>query len=107
MFLRSARGDTLILFPLFATGVIVIDSQVIDTGGKFAATVDDIRSNLPLVPLTPVANFPPVSTTLIPVVHLDLRISQRIFEKIQNDLVLFSGAWGKMIHEKNLVTLSL
>jgi hypothetical protein len=52
------------LFPLFATGVV-------DTGGK-----------LPPVSLTPVANLPPVS--LIPVVHLDLRISPRIFEKIQN-----------------------
>ena len=30
-----------------------------------------------------VANWPPVS--LIPVVHLDLQISPRIFEKIQND----------------------
>jgi hypothetical protein len=32
------------------------------------------------VSLTPVANLPPVSLT--PVVHLDLRISPRIFEKI-------------------------
>ncbi len=30
-----------------------------------------------------VANLPPVSLTLV--VHLDLRISPRIFEKIQND----------------------
>jgi hypothetical protein len=59
---------------------------------------------LPPVSLTPVANLPPVSTTLakmvekfatgvadtggkllvllIPVVHLDLRISPRIFKKI-------------------------
>jgi len=58
----------------FATGVV-------DTGG----------APLPPVSLTPVANLPPVSTTLakmvppvslIPVVHLDLRISPRIFEKI-------------------------
>jgi hypothetical protein len=70
------------LFPLFATGVV-------DTGGK-----------LPPVSLKPAANLPPVSTTLanlpvllipaalllpvslIPVVHLYLRISPRIFEKI-------------------------
>jgi hypothetical protein len=32
--------------------------------------------------LTPVANLPPVSLT--PVVHLDLRISPRIFEEIRN-----------------------
>jgi hypothetical protein len=41
----------------------------VDTGGKFAAGVVDTGGNLP-----------PVSTT--PVVHLDLRISSRIFEKI-------------------------
>jgi hypothetical protein len=67
---------------------------------KFAASVVDTGSNLPPVSLTPVANLPPVSLT--PVVHLDLRISPRIFEKIEMTLVLFSGAWGKVIHEKNL-----
>ncbi len=60
------------LVAKFATGVI-------DTGGKFAVGV----GILPPVSLTPVANLPPVSLT--PVVHLDLRISPRIFEKIQND----------------------
>jgi hypothetical protein len=50
------------LVAKFAAGVV-------DTGGKFAAGV--------------VANLPPVSLT--PVVHLDLRISPRIFEKILND----------------------
>jgi hypothetical protein len=75
------------LLPLFATGVV-------DTGGKFSAVVVDIGGNLPLASLTPMANLPPVSTTqakmvanlsqvsFIPVVHLDLRISPRIFEKI-------------------------
>jgi hypothetical protein len=52
---------------------------------------------------------PPVS--LMPVVHLDLRISPQIFEKNRMTLTLFLGAWGKMIHgkpeAKNLVTLSL
>ncbi len=38
--------------------------------------------NLPPVSLIPVANLPPVSLT--PVVHLDLRISPQIFEKIRN-----------------------
>jgi hypothetical protein len=42
---------------------------VVDTGGKFAANVVDTGGNLPPVSLTPV-------------VHLDLRISLRIFEKI-------------------------
>ncbi len=56
---------------------------VVDTGGKFAAGAVDTSGNLPPVSFTPVANFPPVSLT--PVVHLDLRISPRIFEKIRND----------------------
>ncbi len=45
---------------------------VVDTGGKFASGVVDTRGNLPRVSLTPV-------------VHLDLQISPRIFEKIRND----------------------
>jgi hypothetical protein len=49
---------------------------------------------------------------LIPVVHLDLRISPRIFEKFETVLMGYSGAGGKLIHGKktevkNLVTLSL
>jgi hypothetical protein len=77
---------------LFATGVVY-------TGGKFAAGVVDTGGKSPPVLLTPVANLPPVST--IPVVHLDLRVSPRIFEKIQNGLngILWGG--GKLIHEKN------
>ena len=50
---------------------------------KFAAGVVVTGGNLPPVSLTPVANLPPVSLT--PVVHLDLQISPRIFEKIRND----------------------
>jgi hypothetical protein len=47
---------------------------------------------LPTVSLTQVANLPPVS--MIPVVHLDLRISPRIFEKIQNDPnIIFRSLW--------------
>jgi hypothetical protein len=37
---------------------------------------------------------------LILVVHFDLQIFPWIFEKIWNALVLFSGAWEKMIHER-------
>ena len=68
----------------FATGVV-------DTGGKFAAGVVDTGDNLPPVSLTPVANLPPVS--LIPVVHLGLRISPRIFEKIQNGPNVILWGW--------------
>jgi hypothetical protein len=48
--------------------VAIFTAGVVDTGGKFAAGVVDTGGNLP-----------PVSTT--PVVHLDLRISPRSFEK--------------------------
>ncbi len=53
--------------------------------------------------------LPPVS--LIPVVHHALPISPRILEKFEMVLMEYSGAGGKLIHEKpeakNLVTLSL
>ncbi len=82
--------SSLILFPLFATGIVDIGGNlppvsttqgellakfaagVVDTGGKFASGIVDTGGNLPPVSLTPV-------------VHLDLRISPRIFEKIRND----------------------
>ncbi len=54
---------------------------------------------MPPVSLTPVANLPPVS--LIPVVNLELRMSLRMFEKFEQALMVYSGAWGKLIHEKN------
>jgi hypothetical protein len=77
---------TLVANLKFATGV----NNTRGTGGKFAAGVVDTGSNCPPVSLTPVANLPPVSLT--PVVHLDLRISRRIFEKIRNDPnVIFRG----------------
>jgi hypothetical protein len=55
-------------------------------------------------------HLPPVSLT--PVANLELRISPRIFEKFETTLMVYSGAWGKLIREKkpeveNLVTLSL
>ncbi len=62
------------LFPLFATGVIggKFAAGVVVTGGKFAAGVLDTGGSLPPVSLTPV-------------VHLDLQIYPRIFEKVRND----------------------
>jgi hypothetical protein len=127
------------LFPFFATGVIdtggnlplasltpaanlppvsttqgdlvaKFAASVVDTCGKFAACVIDTGGNLPPVLLTPVANLPPVSLTLV--VHLDLRISPRIFEKIRNDPNVIIRGLGegdslKKPEAKNLVTLSL
>ncbi len=49
--------------------------------------------------ITDFLHLPPVSLT--PVVNLELRIYQRIFEKIRNGLMVYSVAWGKLIHEKN------
>ncbi len=94
------------MLPLFATGVNDIGGNlppvsttqaelvaksaagVIDTGGKFAAGVADTGGNFATGVI--VANLPPVSLTLV--VHLDWRISPRIFEKFRNDsYVIF---WG-------------
>jgi hypothetical protein len=82
-------------------------------------------ANLLLVSLTPVSNLPAVSITLvklvakfapplslipvadllpvslISVVHLDLQISPRKRKKYKTVLMGFSGAGGKLIHEKN------
>jgi hypothetical protein len=44
-------------------------------------------------------HLPPVSTT--PVANLYLLISPRIFEKFETALMVYSGAWGELIHEKN------
>jgi hypothetical protein len=76
---------------------------------KFAAGVVDTGSNF-TARVVVRWFFPPVS--LIPVVHLELRISPRTFDKFETVLMEYSGAGGKLIHEKNqrqknLVTLSL
>jgi hypothetical protein len=60
---------------------------------KFATGVVDTGGNLPPVSLTQMANLPPVS--LIPVVHLGLRISPRIFEKILNGPNVILWGWGE------------
>jgi hypothetical protein len=62
----------------FATGVA-------DTGGKFATGVVDTGGNFTNLPLV----------SLIPVVHLDSRISPRIFEKIRNGLNGILWSWGE------------
>ncbi len=93
------------------------------TGGNFTAGVVDTAGNLPPALLTPVAkpNLPPVSlilvtnltpvslipvaillpVLLIPVVHLDLRISLRIFEKIWNGPTGILRGWGQTDSWKN------
>ncbi len=44
--------------------------------------------HLPLVSLTPVAN-------------LELRYFHEFSKKFETTLMAYSGAWGKLIHEKN------
>jgi hypothetical protein len=82
------------LFQLFAT-------DGLDTGGKLTTAVVDTGGNLPLVLLTQVLTTPEVPVqnlllvSLIPVVHLDLRISQLIFERNLKDLyIIFRGLEG-------------
>jgi hypothetical protein len=60
----------------------------VDTGGKFAAGVVDTGGKL-------------LPVSLIPVANLDLRIFPRIFEKFKTVIMGYSGAGGKLIHEKN------
>ncbi len=67
------------LVAKFAAGVI-------DTGGKFSAGVVDTGGNLPPVSLTPVA----------------CEYLREFSKKFEMVLMLLSGAWGKVIHEKNL-----
>ncbi len=92
---------------------------VVDTGCNLPPASLTPAAYLPPVSLTPVANLPPVSTaqgelvakfaagvvdtdgklppvSLTPVVHLDLRISPRIFEKIRNGLNGILWGWGEI-----------
>jgi hypothetical protein len=72
----------------------------------FSKTRGDIRSSRcttgVVESLTPMANLPRVS--LVPVVHLYLRISPRIFEKIRSDPIVIFGVLGEddLINDKNL-----
>ncbi len=78
--------------------------------------------NLPLVSLIPVANLPPVSLIPAVIYHwchwhrcqichrcrwhrwctLTCEYLRKFSKKFEITLTLFSGAWGKVIHEKNL-----
>jgi hypothetical protein len=82
----TAQGE---LVEKFATGVI-------HTDGKFAAGVADTGGNLPPVSLTPVENLLPVSKCTLSCEYLC-----EFSKKFKMTLLLFSGAWGKVIHEKS------
>ncbi len=74
-------------FPLVST-TPAVPACVAYTGGKFATGVVVTGGKF-------------AAGVIIVVVHLDLLISPRIFKKVEWTL-LFSGAWGKMLHERNL-----
>jgi hypothetical protein len=59
------------LLPLFATGVVDTGGKLAKLVAKFAAGVADTGGKF-------------ATGVVIPVVHLYLRISPRIFEKIRN-----------------------
>jgi hypothetical protein len=44
-------------------------------------------------------HLPPVSTPLL--ANLEPQISPRIFENFETAIMVYSGAWGKLIDEKN------
>ncbi len=77
--------SSLILFPLFATSI----SNTSSTGGKSAAGVIDTCGNLATGVIDTVGEPWPTNTSAK-------------CKKIWNDPLLFSGNWGKMIHENNL-----
>jgi hypothetical protein len=60
----------------------------------------DIVPNICLS-LTPVANLPPVSTTLAKLVTLTCEYLSEFLKKFETVLMGYSGAGGKLIHEKN------
>jgi hypothetical protein len=84
----------------FATGVIDARGKfaagIVDTGGKFATDINSTSGTSGKKPVL-----------VIPVVHLNLQISLRIFEKIRIDHNYFQGLGGRKTEAKNLVTLSL
>ncbi len=90
----------------FANGI----NDTSDIGGKFTVGVNDTGGKFATGVVDPVGKFvigfldtggKYLRVSLLPMVHLDLRIFPRIFEKIMT-LMLFSGARGKMIHGKKL-----
>ncbi len=98
---------------------------VVDTGGNLPPVLLTPAANLPPVLLTPVANLPPVSTTLVKLVAkfaagvvdnrrqichrccwyrwstLSCEYLREFSKKFETALMVYSGPWGKLIHEKN------
>ncbi len=95
----------------------VLIKFIVGTGSKFATGINDMP-----VSLIPLANFPPVHLTPAEnllrcrwhhwqICHqfwlywwctLTCEYLLEFLEKFEMTLMLFSGTWGKMIHEKSL-----
>jgi hypothetical protein len=75
------------LFPLFAIGVV-------DTGSKFTTYIND-TSDIS-------GKFTPSVVDTMQWCTLICKYLCKFAKKIEMTQVLFSGSWGKVIHEKNL-----
>jgi hypothetical protein len=96
------------LFQLFATGVNDTSSTdgkftggVIDTSGKFTAGVVDTGRKFTTGVIDTGGKFVTgvVETGFVPWIE---NISTQFRKKFEPTLMLFSRAWGQMIHEKTL-----
>jgi hypothetical protein len=90
-------------------------ATIVDTGGNLPPVSLTPAANLPPVSMTPVANLPPVSTTLVKLVAkfapvslipyrwsiLSCECLREFSKKFETALLVYSGAWGKLIHEIN------
>ncbi len=93
----------------FATGVVDTQAELV---AKFAAGVDELVANLPPVSLIPGAIFcHRCHWHRWQICHwcrwhrwctLTCEYLREFSKKFEMTLLLFSGAWGKVIHEKNL-----
>ncbi len=97
----------------FATGVVETSGKFaagnVDTGGKFATVVNNTRGTGGKIcrRLILVANLLPVSLIPAAICHrcrwtLTCEYLLEFSKKFEMILMLLSGAWGKVINEKNL-----
>ncbi len=96
---------SLILFPLFATGVTgKFAAGIVDTGGKFATCVNNTRGTGGKIcrrcrwyrrQICHWCRWHRWCT-------LTWEYLREFLKKFEMILMLLSGAWGKVIHEKNL-----
>ncbi len=81
------------MFASFASGIV-------DTGGKFATGINNTSGTAAKF----AAGVPDTGGKFATGVFDtgSLRTSPHIFKKFERTLMLFSGAWRRLIHEENL-----